>query len=171
MDGSTVDGITEIAQQAVEAVSKSENNWAAIILLIALLGTLALAFVIARASMKDRSERASAREEQMRADAEKREMALRRDYDTQLERSKITQDFIARMNDRYDATMNRVTEAFGENSAILRQSKEEIRRNAEALDRNTEILKEIQASNLTSGPLPKRGQTRRHPSAEKGEDG
>jgi hypothetical protein len=170
MDGLPADGITEIAQQAVEAVSKSENNWAAIILLIALLGVLGITFVIARASMKDRADRATARELQLRDDAARLETNLRRDYETQLERSRITQDFIARMNDRYDATMNRVTEAFGENSAILRQSKEEIRKNAEALNRNTDVLERLEAQQAASN-LPKRSQARRPFSQEGANDG
>jgi cbb3-type cytochrome oxidase subunit 3 len=170
MDGLPADGITEIAQQAVEAVSKSENNWAAIILLIALLGVLGITFVIARASMKDRADRATARELQLRDDAARLETNLRRDYETQLERSRITQDFIARMNDRYDATMNRVTEAFGENSAILRQSKEEIRKNAEALNRNTDVLERLEAQQAASN-LPKRSRARRPFSQEGANDG
>ena len=146
MDGSTVDSITEIAQEAVSAVAKSENNWAAIILLVALLGVLALSYIFFNANRKSKAAEDAQRMAQMRTD-----------YEGQLASSRITQDYIGRMNDRYDSTMNRVTEAFGENSAILRQAKEEIRRNAAALDRNTETLESIRAQTVpVAVVLPKK---------------
>ena len=52
--------------------------------------------------------------------------------------------------DRYDQVLRMVTEAFGENTAVLRQAKDEIRRNSESLDRNTALLVR---SSLSSQPI------------------
>ncbi|MGV1049164.1 MAG: hypothetical protein ACOYD4_11650 [Solirubrobacterales bacterium] len=135
--------IVDLAQQAVEGVTYSGNNWAAIIMLIGLLGFLAIAWMVASRSMRERSARFAAREKQNRADEIERIAEIKSDFESQLERERITQEFVARMNDRYDATLNRVTEAFGENSAVLRQAKDEIRRNSEAMDRNTSLLEKF----------------------------
>ena len=132
MDGAPINGITDIAQDAVQAVANSQNNWAAIILLIALLGILAIIFRLVSAEMKERIKR-----------SQDRENLMRQDFEEQIRHERTTQEFMGRMNDRYDATLNRVTEAFGENSAIVRQAKEEIRRNADALNRNTQVLEKF----------------------------
>lgn len=142
-----MDGVTEevidLAQQAIDGVTRSGNNWAAIIMLVGLLGFLGIAWMVASRSMKERGARFAAREKQNRADEQERIAEIKSDFEAQLERERITQDFVARMNDRYDATLNRVTEAFGENSAVLRQAKDEIRRNSESLDRNTLLLEKF----------------------------
>jgi FtsZ-interacting cell division protein ZipA len=158
-----IDSITEIAQQAVEGVTNSQNNWAAIILLIALMGILAIVAFVLRASMKERSERFSAREEQTRADTLRREQEIRQGYQDQLQQTQITRDFIGRMNDRYDATLNKVTEAFGDNSAVIRQAKDEIRRNADVvrentavIEANTETLQRLVGARLPKIPTPRK---------------
>ncbi len=90
--------------------------------------------------MRDRSKRMDAREEMERALSQEREAQLRRDYEEQLSRGQLTHGMIARMNDRYDNTLNKVTEAFGENSAVLRQAKDEMRHNSEVVAQNTILL-------------------------------
>lgn len=105
--------------------------------------------------MKDRSKRMDAREAMERELSQARESQLRQDFEEQLRHERSTQEFIGRMNDRYDATLNRVTEAFGENGAIIRQAKEEIRRNAEALNRNTLMLEKFLPT------IPKRASERK----------
>lgn len=98
---------------------------------------------IGKGVLDNQAKRAAAREAQAKADSDNHLAEIKADFETQLQHERVTQDFIARMNDRYDTTLNRVTEAFGENSAIIRQAKEEIRRNAAALDRNTAMLEKF----------------------------
>lgn len=154
MDGLVEEG-GELVSQALAGVAHASNNWAAIIMLVGLLGFLALTWMVASKEIKGRGERFAAREQQNRADELQRVAEMKSDFEAQLERERITQDFIARMNDRYDATLNRVTEAFGENSAVIRQAKEEIRRNADALNLNTAMLEKFVPA------LPKRNSQRK----------
>jgi chromosome condensin MukBEF ATPase and DNA-binding subunit MukB len=163
MNPDVPDNISDLAEQAIAGVTNSSNNWAAIILLVALLGFLAIAAYWLQSSAKERNERSAAREAQTRADAQRREQEIRQGYQEQLQQARVTQDFIARMNDRYDATLNKVTEAFGENSAIIRQAKDEIRRgvdstreNTEVIQENTEVLKRITGVKLPKQSAPKR---------------
>jgi hypothetical protein len=142
MDGLVEEG-SELVSQALEGVAHANNNWAAIIMLVGLLGFLAIVWMVASHSVKERGNRFADREKQNRADELQRVTEMKSDFEAQLERERITQEFIARMNDRYDMTLNRVTEAFGENSAVIRQAHDEIRRNADALDRNTELLQKF----------------------------
>lgn len=104
---------------------------------------LIICFYIAKKLIDDQAKRSTAREALARSDNDTRISEIKQDFEAQLERERVTQEFIGRMNDRYDATLNRVTEAFGENSAVLRQAKDEIRRSTEAYDKNTAMLEKF----------------------------
>lgn len=140
----------------------SESGGYALIVGLQLILPFILALLFLQWYMKDRSKRMDAREEMERELSQAREAQLRRDYEEQLAREQFNAQVHREDKMVMNETLRMVTQAFGENSAILRQAKgvifdagEEIRLSRESRDRNTAVLKQFIPT------LPKRASKRK----------
>lgn len=93
--------------------------------------------------MKDRSKRMDAREALERELSQAREAQIRLDFEERLQYERDTRDDYRSVITEYNNAVKMLNVSFGENGAIIRQAKEEIRRNAEALNRNTATLEKF----------------------------
>lgn len=152
-----ITGGVEVAEHAITEVARSESNWAAVILVIVVIGTLALVAWVVFWFMRERVDRANQRLEEEKqktneekASAEERMEALLLQHERELH----CRDMLI---NRYDDTMSKVNttlggvnEAWKQGNDLNRQSNEIHSDTRKSLDRNSELLERILSGDMKS---------------------
>lgn len=155
MDG-VIEEASDIAGQAIAEVSRDGSNWAAIILLMIVLGAIAIAGLAVYFLMRGRVSRAAQRaeDEKQRTNDEKAS-ADERLLNMQIQHQREMQ-FREDMNSRYDETLNKVNTTLGGVAESWRQSNLIHEGTRQALQRNSDLLERF-----APAPLPKRNLARK----------
>ena len=159
MDGLIEEG-SEVVCQAIEGVANGGNNWAAIILLLGMLASLAVVGLLAWQFLKSRDNRADARESeakaesarlllQIKTDAEAREERQRQDYDRQIA-------MITDVLDRYDVRQKETNSVLGGVSESLRENTRTIAGFSVLMEKNSEILDRLAPHSEPPPSVPKK---------------
>lgn len=140
--------IPEIIGDALAGAGDPTRNGYAIIIVLSMLIVGALAYKglsMLADYLDDREKRIAEREEKANKKADQRIEESKIDLLAQLENERAMREDYRRMAGDYNIALSKVTEAFGENSAVLRQARDEIRRSTEASERNTAAFHELMA--------------------------
>jgi hypothetical protein len=158
MDGLIEEG-SEVVGQAIEGVANGGNNWAAIILLLGMLASLAVVGLLAWKFLQSRDNRADARESeakaesarlllQIKTDAEAREERQRQDYDRQIA-------MITDVLDHYDVRQKETNLVLGGVLESLRENTRTIAGFSVMMGKHSELLDRL-VPHIEPTPLPKK---------------